>query len=335
MIHIFILFVFIKLSFSTVTLSQNVGIGTSAPLSKLHIVDNSAINTKVRIETDNTPNLANIAINNTARAGGISMGIVNNFNTYGDPGENFIYSSVNAEGLNIINQNLSGNGHIAFYTSGNHLTTPLLYLSDNDRVGIGNAIPSEKLDVTGNARISALGGAGNAIVTTNNDGVLGRTAMTGNGSDVLVGTGAFVPISSLNDDDWTVVGANMYSTPSGNVGIGTTVPSTKLDVVGVIELSNEAPADPGSDIVRLGDGGTNLHIQTNYGYTRVGPQNANWSHFATDRARYYFDKGVTVNQGLVGSYDENLQLQTSGTTRMTVLNSNGNVGLAFLLQDIV
>ena len=57
------------------------------------------------------------------------------------------------------------------------------------------------------------------------------------------------------------------------------------------------PTDPGSDIVRLGDE-KNLHIQTNYGYTRIGPQNTSWSHFITDRARYYFDKG-TVNVGLI------------------------------------
>jgi len=194
-------------------------------------------------------------------------------------------------------------------------------------VGIGTLTPTEKIHVQGNARITALGGAGNALVLTDNNGVLSRTALSGNGTDVLDGTGTFVPIASLNDDDWRVVGSNMYSVPTNNVGIGTTAPSAKLDVVGVLELSNVVPTDPGSDIVRLGDGGSNLHIQTNHGYTRVGPQNGAWSHFITDRPRFYFDKGITVDQGLIGSYDENLSLQTSGTTRMTILNSNGYVGI--------
>ena len=44
-----------------------------------------------------------------------------------------------------------------------------------------------------------------------------------------------VDLSSLQspDNDWAVNGNNMYSLPSGNVGIGTTTPSQKLDVNGV------------------------------------------------------------------------------------------------------
>ncbi|HQP03082.1 MAG TPA: hypothetical protein PLP11_00640 [Bacteroidales bacterium] len=80
---------------------------------------------------------------------------------------------------------------------------------------------------------------------------------------------------------------------------------------------------------RIAEGGSNsIRLQTNYGYTDFGPQNADWSHFSTDRPRYYFNKGITVDEGLIGSYNEDLQLQTSGNTRVTVLNSNGNVGIA-------
>jgi hypothetical protein len=37
---------------------------------------------------------------------------------------------------------------------------------------------------------------------------------------------------------WTLSGSNQYSTPSGNVGIGTTAPTDKLDVRGSFRLSN-------------------------------------------------------------------------------------------------
>jgi hypothetical protein len=73
--------------------------------------------------------------------------------------------------------------------------------------------------------------------------------------------------------------------------------------------------------------GNSMRLTTNSGYTEFGPQNSGWSHFYTDRPRYYFNKGITVDEGLIGSYDEDLQLQTSGTTRITALNSNGNVGI--------
>ena len=114
----------------------------------------------------------------------------------------------------------------------------------------------------------------------------------------------------------------------GDVGIGVTSPSVALDVDGVIELSNVNPSDPGSDVVRLGDGGKSLEIQTNYGYVQVGPQNTSWSHFYTDRARYYFDKEIRVDEGYIGSYNDDLSLRTSGTTRMTISNSDGHVGIA-------
>lgn len=79
---------------------------------------------------------------------------------------------------------------------------------------------------------------------------------------------------------------------------------------------------------RLTQGSGNaLRLTTNSGYLELGPQNTSWAHVTTDRPRYYFNKGISVDEGLIGSYDEDLNLQTSGTTRVTILNSNGNVGI--------
>ncbi|GIV32922.1 MAG: hypothetical protein KatS3mg031_0457 [Chitinophagales bacterium] len=76
--------------------------------------------------------------------------------------------------------------------------------------------------------------------------------------------------------------------------------------------------------------GNSLRVTTSSGYTEIGSQNSSWSHFYTDRPRYYFNKGITVDEGLVGSYNEDLYLQTSGNTRIAVLNSNGHVGIGTL-----
>lgn len=100
--------------------------------------------------------------------------------------------------------------------------------------------------------------------------------------------------------------AHAYST--GNVGIGTTAPGNKLEVYGP---ASNYPARVGSPD----------------GYLLFGPANTGWSHFVTDRARFYFNTGGTFDTGNIGSYDEDLSLQTQGTTRITVLNSNGNVGI--------
>ena len=104
---------------------------------------------------------------------------------------------------------------------------------------------------------------------------------------------------------------NKFSIMGANVGIGGEQPAERLHVNGSVR-GNQNGA---------------LRISTGNGWVDVGPKNSGWSHFATDRARFYFSKGITVDQGLVGSYNEDLSLQTSGTTRVTVSNSTGNVGI--------
>lgn len=94
----------------------------------------------------------------------------------------------------------------------------------------------------------------------------------------------------------------------GNVGIGTITPTG-----GLLHINSGSL--------------TPLYLQTSSGNTYMGSLNSSWSHFMTDRPRFYFNTGISVASGNIGSYTGNLSLQTSGTTRITVLNSNGNVGI--------
>ncbi|MEX2590613.1 MAG: hypothetical protein WD334_10455, partial [Chitinophagales bacterium] len=97
-----------------------------------------------------------------------------------------------------------------------------------------------------------------------------------------------------------------------NVGIGVPSPLEKLHIDGSLR-GNQSGA---------------VRISTGNGYVDIGPKNGSWSHFETDRARFYFNEGITVDGGLIGSHSgDDLSLQTNGTTRISVLNSNGNVGI--------
>lgn len=97
-----------------------------------------------------------------------------------------------------------------------------------------------------------------------------------------------------------------------NVGIGVPAPLEKLHIDGALR-GNQSGA---------------VRISTGSGYVDVGPKNTSWSHFETDRARFYFNQGITVDGGLIGSHTgDDLSLQTNSTTRITALNSNGYVGI--------
>jgi len=88
------------------------------------------------------------------------------------------------------------------------------------------------------------------------------------------------------------------------------------DIAGTVR--NLAKIDS-SDNVLLGD--TNLtgqvfmypanyaQVTTNSGNVQIGPQNPSWNHFYTDRPGNYFNTKVTVDTGIIESYDEDLQLR--------------------------
>ncbi|MCB9739696.1 MAG: hypothetical protein H6747_10545 [Deltaproteobacteria bacterium] len=100
--------------------------------------------------------------------------------------------------------------------------------------------------------------------------------------------------------------------------VGDNVPRLTIDRNGHTKLGGNLSGSAASDAVR---------IQTKSGYVDIGPQNTDWVHFGTDRAKFYFAKRIHVDEGVVSSYDEDLYLQTAGTTRIRISNSNGNVGI--------
>ncbi len=124
----------------------------------------------------------------------------------------------------------------------------------------------------------------------------------------------WVNLSTQSDEDWQISGDDLYSIPSGNVGIGTTTPREKLEINGKIR---------GGDTYQGA-----IQIQSDYGYTIIGARNNSFSHFYTDKPRFYFNKQIIVDEGIVSSYNEDLQLQTGYVTRMTFSNDDGSVGIA-------
>ncbi len=74
-------------------------------------------------------------------------------------------------------------------------------------------------------------------------------------------------------------------------------------------------------------GGT-LQVITNYGYLDLGPKSTTEAHLSTDRSRFLLNKPLFLQTGTLSAYNtSNMYFQTNGTSRMTILNTNGNVGI--------
>jgi hypothetical protein len=122
----------------------------------------------------------------------------------------------------------------------------------------------------------------------------------------------FVPTSSWAQ--WNRNATNgwvFFTTTSDYLGIGTNAPAEKLHIEGSVR-GNQSGA---------------LRISTGTGWIDVGPRNALYAHFMTDRDAFYFQKQVEFD-GPIASYGTtNLRFKTNAVDRITVLSSNGNVGI--------
>ena len=111
------------------------------------------------------------------------------------------------------------------------------------------------------------------------------------------------------------------SQSGGDVVIGITTPTEKLDVAGHIKVDS-------GPVLENGSSGDILRITSPTGWTEIGSKNASYSHFYTDRDKYYFNKRLIVDEGVISSYNEDLVLMTDiAEERIRIKNDTGFVGI--------
>jgi len=213
--------------------SGNVGIGTTAPASKFHLMWSDAGATGQRFSD------AAIFENN----GNAFLQLIGS--AAGEKSINFAKPTNGADGAIKYNFSSVPNG-FSFWTNGNNFR---MAIDQNGNVGIGTAGPGAKLSITttgtelsgtaASATLKTMAGnlgttAGNTLklasfgFLSSNNSSLGIEALrTANGTDW---TTTAIGLKMDVDNTSPVNNAQIWLTSTGNVGIGTTSPRAKLHV---------------------------------------------------------------------------------------------------------
>ena len=164
--------------------------------------------------------------------------------------------------------------------------TKVFSILANNYVGIGTAAPLCRLDVAGDLRVRDI----------SSDPTLTEVLVKNDSGKIFCRD-----INTLSDGDWTLNGNDIYSTGSGNVGIGNANPTAKLDVNGMIRSTGYNIPASGAGLEML------LANEINYiqGYDR---DSSEWMPV--------YVRGSEVRLGGGGT-----------TTPHVLLNDSGNLGI--------
>jgi hypothetical protein len=200
----------------TITAAGNVGIGTSSPTYRLDIVSGdttASLGYAMRLRSNATATAAAMQFTNSA---GLSQnGLVSCTDT----------------GVMVL-QSDGASGLLAFRTNNNER----MRINSSGNVGIGTSVPTFKLDVVG-VVASYVPGVGQAGYWTYNGGGVAEW-FTGQKSGADHAYKISQVVAGVYTDHVTV-------TAGGSVGIGTTSPSTTLQVVGTVTATAFAGAGTG------------------------------------------------------------------------------------------
>ncbi|WP_282163351.1 hypothetical protein [Ulvibacterium marinum] len=144
-------------------------------------------------------------------------------------------------------------------------TSSILVLNpDGGNVGIGTINPTEKLEVSGN--IKATGGIVEIVPHSGTNLLYGKNALAFKAKDdntqirIEKGILSLHPDVAFEMDAANIVGGRFTIGKYGNVGIGVTAPTEKLEVNGNIYATGKIIADGG---IQFGDGSEVIHFADN------------------------------------------------------------------------
>ena len=231
-----------KLSY--IASSGSLGIGTTSPTDNLDVNGTIRLRSSLKDFNNNVGAAGSILISTGAGvswtsitgAGGASVSIVDDTAT-ATP-KYLLFTSATSGSV----------------TSENVSSTKLSYIASSGSLGIGTTSPTDNLDVNGTIRLRStlkdfnnnVGAAGSVLISTGAG--VSWTSITGAGGasitiadDTTTNASRYLLFTSATSGSVTTENVSstklVYNPSSGNLGIGSAIPTAKLDVLGDVRVS--------------------------------------------------------------------------------------------------